>query len=63
MTSSREKAAVDQLIAAKDAFREDPSEKNRKARDKAVAAVQKIRNEDRADRTGLIGGDAFPTGA
>jgi hypothetical protein len=63
VTSSRETAAVDQLVAAKDAYREDPSEANRKARDKAVAKVQKIRAEEREGRTGLsVGGDAEQTG-
>jgi hypothetical protein len=63
VATSRETAAVDQLVAAKDAYREDPSEENRKARDAAVKKVQKIRAEEREGRTGLIvGGDAEQTG-
>jgi hypothetical protein len=63
VASSRETAAVDQLVAAKDAYREDPSEENRKARDAAVKKVQKIRAEQREGRTGLsVGGDAEQTG-
>lgn len=60
--SDRELAAVDQLVAAKDAYRTDPTEANRKAKAKAVAKVQKIRAEDRQGRTGLVGGDAEPMG-
>jgi hypothetical protein len=64
VASSRETAAVDQLVAAKDAYRKDPSEENRKARDAAVKKVQKIRAEQREGRAGLIvGGDAEQTGA
>jgi hypothetical protein len=56
-------AAVDQLVAAKDAYREDPSEANRKAKEKAVAKVQKIRADEREGRAGLsVGGDAEQTG-
>jgi hypothetical protein len=63
VATSRETAAVDQLVAAKDAYREDPSDENRKARDAAVKKVQKIRAEEREGRTGLsIGGDAEQTG-
>jgi hypothetical protein len=63
VASSRETAAVDQLVAAKDAYREDPSDENRKARDAAVKKVQKIRAEEREGRTGLsVGGDAEQTG-
>jgi hypothetical protein len=52
------------LVAAKDAYREDPSEENRKDRDAAVKKVQKIRAEEREGRTGMnIGGDAEQTGA
>jgi hypothetical protein len=63
VASSRETAAVDQLVAAKDAYRKDSSEENRKARDAAVKKVQKIRAEQREGRTGLsVGGDAEQTG-
>jgi hypothetical protein len=62
VASSRETAAVDQLVAAKDAHRKDPSEENRKAKDKAVAKVQKIRAEEREDRDFAVGGDAYIEG-
>lgn len=51
--SEREDKAVANLVAAKDAYREDPSDKNKARKAKAVQAVQDIRNEERADRVGV----------
>lgn len=59
--AEREEAAVAELVAAKDAYRADPSARAR--RDAAVAAVQEIRAAERAGRPGLRpAGDAFVTG-
>ncbi len=50
------------LIAAKDAYRADPSEENKKAKAEATARLQSIRNQARADRTGVsVSGDAVAT--
>lgn len=55
-----EEAAVADLVAAKDAFRADPSEDNRQHKADAVAAVQAVRAEERANRVGVrLAGDAF----
>lgn len=51
--SEREDKAVAVLVAAKDAYREDPSDKNKARKAKAVRALQDIRNEERADREGF----------
>jgi hypothetical protein len=51
--SQREDEAVAVLVAAKDAYREDPSEENKARKAEAVRAVQDIRNEERAGRTGV----------
>lgn len=58
--SDRENEAVAVLVAAKDAYRADPSPENKAAKAEAVATVTAIRNEERADRTGVsVAGDAF----
>jgi len=58
-----EEAAVVELVAAKDAFRADPSDANRERKAAAVAAVQAVRFEERANRTGIrLAGDAFVNG-
>jgi hypothetical protein len=58
--SDREDEAVAVLVAAKDAYRKDPSEENGKAKAEAVAAVEAIRQEERSGRTGVsVAGDAF----
>jgi hypothetical protein len=56
------------LVAAKDAYRADPSEENKAAKDAAVRAVQDIRAEERgsrepADPKGFrLAGDAYVVG-
>ena len=60
--SDREDKAVAVLTAAKDAYREDPSGRNKARKAAAVARVVAIRNEERAERTGVtVAGDAFMT--
>lgn len=51
--SEREDEAGAVLVAAKDAYRADPSEENKAAKAKAVRALVEIRNEERAGRTGV----------
>lgn len=59
-----EDAAVAELVAAKDAFRADPSEVNRVRKADAVAAVQAIRAEERSNRSGVrVAGDAYVAGS
>ncbi len=61
--AEREDEAVVELVAAKDAYRDDPSEANRQRKADAVAAVQALRFEERANRTGIrVAGDAYVTG-
>lgn len=58
--AQREDAAVAELVAAKDAYRTDPSDANRDRKAAAVAAVQALRAAERADRTGVqVCGDAY----
>ena len=58
-----EEEAGAELIAAKDAYREDPSEENRVRRAAASEAVRTVRLAERS-RPGrqTIAGDAFTTG-
>jgi membrane protein involved in colicin uptake len=52
--------ALNELVAAKDAYRTDPSETNRARKAAAVAAVQLVRAHLREGRTApQVGGDAF----
>ena len=51
--SDREDEAVAVLVAAKDAYRADPSPENKAAKAEAVRAVEDIRNEERAGRAGV----------
>lgn len=58
--AEREEVAVAELVEAKDAFRADPNAATRRRRDEAVAAVQALRFEERANRGGIrVCGDAF----
>lgn len=58
--SEREDEAVAELVAAKDAYRADPTTENKAAKADAVEAVQAIRNEERADRVGVtVSADSF----
>jgi hypothetical protein len=58
--AEREDALLAALVAAKDAYRDDPNAHNRQRRDEAVTAVQQVRQEERCDRAGIrIAGDAF----
>jgi hypothetical protein len=58
--AEREDAAVAELVAAKDAYRRNPSEANRARKAAAVAAVQALRADERSGRTGpRVAGDAF----
>lgn len=60
-----EEAAVEELVAAKDAYRDDPSPDNKARRQAAITAVSAIRAEERS-RPGrhMVAGDAFiSTGA
>lgn len=61
--AEREDEAGVELVAAKDAYRDDPSENNRLRRDRAVAEIQQIRRDKRAGRGMAIAGDAFVNGA
>ncbi len=55
-----EDAAVADLVAAKDNYRADPNPTTKAAKDAAVAAVQALRQTERATRKGVrIVGDAF----
>lgn len=58
----REEEAVEELVAAKLAFSAEPNDGNRTRKAAAVAAVQQIRAEERANRkhVGIVG-DAFTT--
>ncbi len=61
--AEREEAALAELVAAKDAYRDDPSEGNRNRKANAVTAVQDIRAEERDGRdTHGLAGDAYVTG-
>lgn len=61
--AEREDSACADLVDAKDAYREEPTEENRQWRDQCVDYVLSIRAEERADRRRLfIGGDAFVSG-
>lgn len=52
--------ALAELVAAKEAFRADPSEANRYRKAAAVGAIQRLRLHLRAGRTSTqVGGDAF----
>lgn len=52
--------ALAELVAAKEAFRADPSEANRYRKAAAVGAVQRLRGHLRVGRTTTqVGGDAF----
>lgn len=57
----QEDAAVEELVAAKDAYRTDPTPAARNRRDVAVAAVQNLRAQERETRRDKyrIGGDAY----
>lgn len=62
--AEREEEAVAELVAAKDACRERPTDANRARKAAAAAAVQAIRAEERIDRPGVgVVGDAYVTGA
>lgn len=54
--------ATDELIAAKQAYRDDPTGENRRRKAAAVEHIQEIRAAVRADRPTQIGGDAYVTG-
>lgn len=52
--------ATGELIAAKLAYRDDPSEGNRWRKAEAVEVIREIRAAVRADRPGIqVGGDAY----
>jgi len=53
-------AALDELVAAKDAHRADPNPDTEARKAAAVEAITRIRKHLRADRTGVaVAGDAF----
>jgi len=57
-----EQAILTELLAAKDAYRDDPSDDNRERRRLAVENVRALRAVQRADRPTdrhTVGGDAF----
>lgn len=58
--AEQEEEAVAELVAAKDAYREDASGENKARKAAAAAAVRAIRNEERS-RPGrqMVAGDAF----
>jgi hypothetical protein len=52
-----------ELVAAKQAYRDDPSEENKRRKADAVAAVREHRARERAGRAGnAVGGDATVAG-
>jgi hypothetical protein len=58
-----EETAVGELVAAKEAYREDPTPENRARRDAAVTAVQAIRAEERSQPgRSMVAGDAYVVG-
>lgn len=58
--AAHEAELVAELVAAKDAARREPNERNRGRKARAVAAVQEARAHARQGRTGhAVGGDAF----
>jgi hypothetical protein len=58
--AEQEEKALAELVAAKDAYREDRSAENKARRDAAAAAVRDIRNEERSQPgRRMIAGDAF----
>lgn len=63
--AQQEESACVELVAAKDAYREDPSAGNRTRRDEAIARVRDIRAAERSNRGDghRIAGDAFVTGS
>lgn len=58
-----EEAVLGELVAAKDAYREDQSEPNRVRRAAAVAAVQAVRNAERGRSRKMTGDTFVSTGA
>lgn len=52
--SQREAEAVAVLVAAKDAYRNNPTDENKVRKAEAVRAVEEIRNEERAHRPGVM---------
>lgn len=60
-----EEAALEELGAAKDAYRDDPSQENKVRRQAAIVAVSAIRTEERSlPGRHTVAGDAFiSTGA
>lgn len=60
--AEQEEAAVAELVAAKEACRDDPTDATRRRKAEAVAAVRAIRAGERDGRTTFVAGDAYPTG-
>jgi len=61
--AEQEEALLGDLVAAKEAYRTNPSRPNRAARAAAVTAVQALRATERADRARVrIAGDAYVSG-
>lgn len=60
-----EEAAIEELVAAKNAYRNDPTAENKARRDAAVTAVQAARAEERSHPgRSMMAGDTFiSTGA
>lgn len=57
--AAEETQLLAELLAAKDAHRQNRSQRNRERKAAAVAAIRAVRAESRRGRTGLVGGDAF----
>ncbi len=53
-----EQQLLDELAAAKDAHRDDPTPESKDRRDAVAADVRAYREATRAFRTSLVGGDA-----
>lgn len=47
------------LLSAKDAFADDPNPETKAAKHAAAVALREARALSRADRTEMVGGDAF----
>lgn len=53
----------EEMQAAKEAHRKNPSKESKAAKDKAVASLQQVRAMERQGRPTQVAGDVFPTPA
>lgn len=57
--AEREEDALAELVAAKAAYADEPSDANRARKAAAIAAIQAVRAEERTGRTTFVAGDAY----